>query len=126
MSPDPEKTGDTFATRHMTASSGSSSDAPFEEHEDEAHEERELGTSRPGLTRIKSYASGAEGYVGERGVLTRQKTGATMTSVLTNGMHPDYEVDWEEDDKGNPKQWPVLRKCLTIATMSYGTTTVFV
>ena len=40
----------------------------------------------------------------------------------TNTMHPDYEVDWENDqDPENPQNWPVWYKAIVIAAISWGT-----
>ena len=76
--------------------------------------------NRHTLTRVQSYASGAEGYADV--ALKRNNTGATLTTVQTSD--PAFEVDWEENDPGNPKDWPLWYKSLTIFAMSYGTSTV--
>jgi len=75
---------------------------------------------KPHLTRVQSYASGAEGYADTN--LHRNQTGATLTTIQTSD--PSYEVDWEDNDPGNPKEWPFWYKVLIIFAMSYGTSTV--
>lgn len=75
---------------------------------------------RPRLEKTQSYASGAEGYADI--TLKRNATGVTLTTVHTSD--PEYEVDFEENDPGNPKLWPFWYKSLIIFAMSYGTSTV--
>lgn len=65
-----------------------------------------------------SYASGAEGYTD---IIRPIRTGATLNTVNTD---PAFEVDWEETDQGNPREWPLWYKSLIIFAMSFGTTTV--
>lgn len=72
------------------------------------------------LTPVISYASGAEGYADI--TLKRHVTGATLATVNTND--PSFEVDWAEDDPGNPKEWPLWYKSLILFAMSYGTSCV--
>ncbi|GAB7355630.1 hypothetical protein MBLNU459_g6351t1 [Dothideomycetes sp. NU459] len=67
----------------------------------------------------RSYASGAEGYTDITDGLQRRRTGATLTAVQTSD--PAFEVDWEEGEDGNPKEFPLWYKSLVILAMSYGT-----
>lgn len=54
--------------------------------------------------------------------LTRTRTGkSTATNATTD---PAFEVDFEEDEKGNPQTWSLLYKSFIIAVMSYATTCV--
>jgi len=39
-------------------------------------------------------------------------------------MNPDFEVDFEEGDGENPKEWPFWYKSVIIAFMSYTTLSV--
>ncbi|KAF2093815.1 MFS general substrate transporter [Rhizodiscina lignyota] len=50
----------------------------------------------------------------------------TAVSIATTAMttDPAFEVDWEEDDQGNPQNWPAWRKALTIFCISWSTMTV--
>ena len=102
-----------------------SEDSRVEEVEEYEVEEKGGNTKRPGLQRIKSYASGAEGYDDTRveGLLSRQRTTATLASTMTT-HESEFEVDWEENDPGNPRQWPLWKRACTIAAMSYGTSCV--
>lgn len=70
----------------------------------------------------RSYASGAEGYVDITDGLRRTKSGATLTTTQTSD--PAFEVEWEEGEDGNPKEWPFWYKSLVIFAMSYGTSCV--
>lgn len=108
---------------HSTEDSEQSTQDGIEEYE--AVEVGNGNRKRPGLYQVKSYASGAEGYDNDRGdgLLSRQHTTATQASAATL-HHPDFEVDWEEDDPGNPKLWPMWKKASIIAAMSYGTSSV--
>lgn len=72
------------------------------------------------LTPVISYASGAEGYADI--TLKRHTTGATLATVNTND--PSFEIDWEENDPGNPKEWPLWYKSFILFAMSYGTSCV--
>jgi hypothetical protein len=57
-------------------------------------------------------------------VASRMST-RTGISVATNGTtDPAYEVDFDEGDNANPREWKNLIKCLIIAAVSVGTTTV--
>ena len=43
-------------------------------------------------------------------------------SVATNGTNnPDYEVDFDEDDPMNPRNWPIWYKGFTIFSVSWST-----
>ncbi|OJJ47551.1 hypothetical protein ASPZODRAFT_64364 [Penicilliopsis zonata CBS 506.65] len=46
-----------------------------------------------------------------------------VTSVRTNGTtDPSYEVDWEsEEDRENPKNWPVPYKVMSVTMLSWNT-----
>ncbi|KAL1310505.1 hypothetical protein AAFC00_000790 [Neodothiora populina] len=72
------------------------------------------------LEKVVSYASGAEGYADA--ALRRNATGATI--ITTHTTDPAFEIDWEENDSGNPKNWPLWYKSFIIFAMSYGTSTV--
>jgi hypothetical protein len=60
--------------------------------------------------------------------LSRYATGVstrTGMSVATNGTtDPGYEVDFEEDDPANPRNWPFWYRCCVIFFISYSTLTV--
>lgn len=46
-----------------------------------------------------------------------------VTSVGTTGTttDPDYEVDWEEKDLENPRNWPLWYKGVVVAFLSWNT-----
>ena len=49
----------------------------------------------------------------------------TQTNTTTGtARDPNFEVDFEEGEKGNPRNWSLWVKALIILSMSYGTTTV--
>jgi len=54
--------------------------------------------------------------------ITLHRTRTSGTNATTHD--PAFEVDFVEDDKGNPHLWPLWYKSLVITTMSFGTTTV--
>ena len=56
--------------------------------------------------------------------LTRHITGASLAAVLTSD--PAFEVDFSEDDTGNPRNWPMWYRSIIIFIMSYSTMTVYV
>ena len=44
------------------------------------------------------------------------------TSIRTTGTtDPDFEVDWEQDDPENPRNWPVWYKGVVIGFISWST-----
>lgn len=48
-------------------------------------------------------------------------------SVGTTGTNdPDFEVDWDEDDRRNPRNWPMWYKCMAIGFISWSTWVVVV
>ena len=57
---------------------------------------------------------------GER--LGRLPTGRNVATNATSD--PDFEIDFEDGDQGNAKNWPMWRKCLCIFFISYSTMTV--
>jgi len=87
-----------------------------------SHDDIEPST-RPSLVRVRSnrsYASGAEGYADI--TLQREKSGLSLSRTQTSD--PAFEVDWEEDDKGNPKNWSLAWKSFIIFVFSFATSTV--
>ena len=56
--------------------------------------------------------------------LSRHVTGVSVATNMTSD--PAYEVDFEENDKGDPKNWPMWYRCIIIFFMSYSTMTVCV
>lgn len=86
----------------------------------------EKETSRPIHRTISraSHGSGIGEYADVTQTLKRHQTGVSIATNATSD--PAFEVDWEDDDKNNPQTWPLWLKGLIIATMSYGTTTVYV
>jgi hypothetical protein len=55
-------------------------------------------------------------------VLGRKETGPSLVRIQTSD--PAYEIDFEEDDPGNPKNWGIWRKAGILAIMSFATSTV--
>ena len=44
------------------------------------------------------------------------------TSIRTTGTtDPDFEVDWEQDDPENPRNWPVWYKGIVLGFISWST-----
>lgn len=71
-----------------------------------------------------SHASSATGAVGgiPPHVLDRSQTGRSTATNATSDVR--FEVDFEDEDEGNPQTWPFWYKAVIIAVMSYGTTSV--
>jgi multidrug resistance protein len=73
---------------------------------------------------VRSYASGYSGFGPETTYadinLKHTNTGATLGSVATND--PNFEVDWQDNDPENPRNWPMAYKCFVVFAMSYATT----
>jgi hypothetical protein len=45
-----------------------------------------------------------------------------VTSVGTTGTtDPDFEVDWEENDPENPRNWPLWYKSVVLGFLSFNT-----
>lgn len=45
-----------------------------------------------------------------------------VTSVCTTGTtDPDYEVDWEEKDPENPRNWPLWYRGVIVGFLSWNT-----
>jgi hypothetical protein len=78
------------------------------------------------LSQVRSYASGYSGYVGIEAPdyqdinLRRYDTGATLAVVATSD--PNFEVDWEDHDPENPRNWSTAYKALVVFAMSFSTT----
>lgn len=119
----------------VTANSSPSSTDSSLEHSDneylthDGHEQIDIEhlhdeePTRPSLVRVRSnrsYASGAEGYADI--TLQREKSGLSLSRTQTSD--PAFEVDWEEDDAGNPKNWSLLWKSFIIFVFSFATSTV--
>lgn len=57
--------------------------------------------------------------------LRQTRTAATGTSIGTTGSRmPDYEVDFEPDDRENPRNWPLWYRGMTIGFISFSTWTI--
>ncbi|KAF2672695.1 polyamine transporter 1 [Microthyrium microscopicum] len=54
--------------------------------------------------------------------LSKQITGVSLGTTYT--QEPHFEVDFDDDDPGNPKNWPVWRICLSIFIITFSTLTV--
>lgn len=52
----------------------------------------------------------------------RPKTNRTTTSILTSGSRPpDFEIDFDEDDPENPRNWPLWYRSCVIGIISFST-----
>ena len=71
---------------------------------------------RPVLSRTSS--TNAAGNVAP--TLERTFTGKSTATT----SDPVFEVDFEDDERGNPQNWPLWYKGIVLFTMSYGTTCV--
>ena len=133
--PDPEKVADTSSSpathRHSvmsyeeppspTASSRDSISSVSSHNYDHERHNRDFPekTLTPHLSRASSTS--AVGGINPT-YLTRTRTNkSTATNATTD---PAFEVDFEEDEKGNPMTWPLWYKGVIIAVMSYATTAV--
>jgi hypothetical protein len=73
----------------------------------------------PHLSRASSTS--AVGGINPTYLTAIRKNKSTTANAMTD---PTFEVDFEEDEKGNPMTWPLWYKGFIIAIMSYATTTV--
>lgn len=58
----------------------------------------------------------------DRPPLERHRTGVSLATVQTSD--PTYEVDFSNDDPGDPRNWPLWYKGYILFAMSFATTTV--
>ena len=47
------------------------------------------------------------------------------TNVSTWTTDPAFEVDWEDGDPNNPRNWPLWYKSIVLFAISYGTLVVY-
>jgi len=63
----------------------------------------------------------------EHGAAGRPEPMPTIMSVKTNATtDPDFEVDWDPDDKQNPRAWPVWYRGMVLGFMSFSTWTIVI
>ena len=104
----------------ISASSASVSDESDEDESDREEDERESRQHhlRPSVSRASSTAA-----VG--GVMPTLDLSRTLTGRSTNTLtDPGFEIDFEDNDKGDPQNWPLWYKGVILAVMSYSTTAV--
>jgi multidrug resistance protein len=95
-----------------------SSDSIYEEEAEEYEDDIRPNRLMPGLSRTVSTNS--VGNVVP--TLELQRTWTSRTSgTITD---PAYEVDFEDEESGNPQNWPLWYKGVILAVMSYSTTAV--
>ena len=74
---------------------------------------------------VRSYASGYSGFAPQTEYadinLKHTTTGATLGSTTT-ANDPAFEVDWEDNDPENPRNWYMAYKSFVVFAMSYSTT----
>ncbi|THW54188.1 MFS general substrate transporter [Aureobasidium pullulans] len=74
---------------------------------------------------VRSYASGYSGFAPQTEYadinLKHTTTGATLGSTTT-ANDPAFEVDWEDNDPENPRNWSMAYKSFVVFAMSYSTT----
>jgi hypothetical protein len=114
-SPNTDKKRKSTESASSNSSDDSSTDDGISIHVYNEHGELESELTKTG-SRIQSQP------------LSRYATGVstrTGMSVATNGTSdPGYEVDFEEDDPANPRNWPFWYRCCIIFFISYATLTV--
>ena len=52
------------------------------------------------------------------------KTATRLTTASSIGRDPNYEIDWEENDPQNPRNWSILYRGFIIFAISFGTLVV--
>ena len=57
---------------------------------------------------------------------SRPEATRVATNASTWTSDPAFEVDWEEDDPENPRNWPLWYKSIIIFSISFGTLVVYV
>jgi hypothetical protein len=100
--------------KHALSSTRSSSLSTDSDHSDFIHVDHD------GLDTEKQLSRHTSRVIGEQ--LVKTQTGFSVATHMTTDVA--FEVDWEEDDKGNPQNWPAWRKALTLFCISYSTMTV--
>ena len=95
--------------------SSNSSDSGFDlsDHDDDSIRGKQL---RPQISRASSTNA-----IG--GVVPSLERTTTNKSTATNS-DPAFEVDFADDDQGNPQNWPIWYKGVIIGIMSYSTTCI--
>ncbi|KAL9109692.1 MAG: hypothetical protein Q9227_005730 [Pyrenula ochraceoflavens] len=112
-SQDPEKPPISPGTRHASFNSSSSTSLSSRPS---CNNEPHVGLDpEKALTPQISHASQPQ--------LSRKCTSVGTTGTQTD---PSFEVDWEEDDKENPLNWPMWYKGVVIGFISFSTWTVVV
>jgi hypothetical protein len=100
--------------RSCRSSSVSSYSSESIEQEESIAEDNEFNNQEkelePTVSRVEDVA------------LSRRVTGVSVATNMTTD--PAFEVDFEEDDPGNPKNWPMWYRCLIIFFISFSTMTV--
>ena len=105
-----------------TSPDSNSSDSTYEEHEEHEEYEPDFRNNyvKPNLSRTWSRTSSTNAVGNVAPSLERTWTGK---STMTNS-DPNFEVEFEDDERGNPMNWPLWYKGIVLAVMSYSTTTV--
>lgn len=92
------------------------------DHEDDSGEYDFEAARHNGLrpTVSRTSSTNAVGGVVPTLELRRTQTGRS-TGTITD---PAFEIDFEDDEQGNPQNWPLWYKGVILGVMSYSTTTV--
>lgn len=103
-----------------TAPSLPSSDFSSDDTISEASAHYNYDYPEKALTPHISRASSTSAIGGITPSLHRRQTNRSTATNATSD--PRFEVDFTDDDKESPMQWPMWKKCLIIGLMSYATT----
>ncbi|THY11575.1 MFS general substrate transporter [Aureobasidium pullulans] len=94
-------------------------------HETESIRQNDQHNHPNRLHLVRSYASGYSGFAPQTEYadinLKHTTTGATLGSITT-ANDPAFEVDWEDNDPENPRNWSMAYKSFVVFAMSYSTT----
>lgn len=103
--------------------------SPIQEHSSGSEKpwrnDSDAQTTEAPLPDTPSEASSAEVDLGFAAVVSRTShlsLARRVTSVgMTGTTDPDYEVDWDEKDPENPRDWPLWYKGVVVGFLSWNT-----
>lgn len=101
-----------IAQSRPSSASSHSSDSDAERITVEAY--NDLGEPTGIITRKSSHT--------RAGDLSRHVTGVSIAT--NNTMDPGFEIDFADDDPGDPKNWPLWKRGIIIFFISYSTLVV--
>jgi len=119
--------------KEVSESSEKSADSPTADQK--SHSSNLSSSSQPSRSSISTESSDHEDYIdvqneededhsrsrGFGDVLSKKNTGRSIATNATTD--PAFEVDFEDDDPGDPRNWPLWYRSTIIFFISYSTAT---